>query len=105
MSDAHSPEEVKEHIRVYLYVFGALAVLTVVTVAVGYFHLPILPALVLALVIALIKGGLVASYFMHLMTEKRLIYWLLIMTLVFLLAMFALFVSAYHGQDGTLVVA
>jgi len=104
MAEMHSAEEIKAHVRVYLYVFGALAVLTIVTVAVGYYHLPIVPALIVALVIAVIKGGLVASYFMHLMTEKRLIYWLLIMTVVFLLAMFAIVVSAFHSQEGVHLV-
>ena len=59
-----TPEEVKKHVKVYVMVFGALAVLTIVTVAVSYLDLNILPALILALIIALVKGGLVASYFL-----------------------------------------
>ena len=105
MADLHSAEEVKKHIRVYLYVFGALAVLTVVTVAVAYFHLPIVPALIVALIIASIKGGLVASYFMHLVAEQKVIYWLLILTIVFLIAMFIVVVAAYHSQEGGYLVS
>jgi len=105
MADMHSAEEVKAHVRVYLYVFGALAILTMVTVAVGYYHLPIVPALIVALAIAIIKGGLVASYFMHLLTEQRLIYWLLLLTVAFLLAMFILVISAYHSQEGMHLVS
>ncbi len=104
MAQTHSVDEVKKHVRVYLMVFGALAVLTVVTVAVGYLHLPIGPALAVALVIALVKGGLVASYFMHLVSERKVIYWVLILTGVFLVCMFIIFVSAYHDQEGSVFV-
>lgn len=96
-----SVEEVKKHIRVYLTVFGALAVLTVVTVVVGYLHLPIWPALIAGLLIAMVKGGLVAGYFMHLVSEKKVIYWVLAVTVVFLICMFILFISAYHDQELT----
>jgi len=94
-----SVEEVKKHIRVYLTVFGALAVLTVVTVGVAYLNLPIWPALIVALLIASIKGGLVAGYFMHLVSEKKVIYWVLTITAGFLVFMFILFISAYHDQS------
>lgn len=105
MSDTHSTEEIQKHVRVYMMVFGSLAVLTVVTVAVGYLELSIIPALIVALFIACIKGGLVASYFMHLIDEKKLIYWLLIATAVFMFIMFALFISAYNSQEGGYLVA
>ena len=36
MSSDHSKESIQEHIRVYLMVFGALAVLTVITVLASY---------------------------------------------------------------------
>ncbi len=32
----HTPEAIKKHVRVYLMVFAALAVLTLVTVGVGF---------------------------------------------------------------------
>ena len=99
-----SVEEVKKHVRVYLTVFGALAVLTVVTVGVGYLRLPIWPALIIALIIASVKGGLVAGYFMHLISEKKVIYWILAGTFVFLICMFILFISAYHDQSLTAAV-
>lgn len=93
-----SAEDVKKHIRVYVTVFGALAVLTVVTVGVAYLDLPIWPALIVALFIASIKGGLVAGYFMHLVSEKKVIYWVLVVTVAFLVFMFILFISAHHDQ-------
>ena len=93
-------EDVRKHVRVYVAVFAALAVLTVVTVAVAYLDLSVVPALVVALLIATVKGGLVAGYFMHLLSEKRLITSLVVLTLGLLIAMFFLFTVAYFDQDG-----
>lgn len=100
MSDLTHVEDVKKHVRIYITVFAALAVLTVVTVAVGYLHLPIIPALIVALAIALVKGGLVAGYFMHLVSEEKLIRWLVWMSLGLLVTMFALFTIYYFDQQG-----
>ncbi len=81
---ADSIEEIRKHVRVYILVFAALAVLTVVTVAVSYLHIESVAVTVLiALFIASIKGGLVAGYFMHLVSEKQIIYWVLAVTVAF----------------------
>ena len=69
----NSPEAIKKEMRKYLAVFAALAALTVITVAISRFHLPTWQAVTLALVVASIKGGLVAAVFMHLISEKKLI--------------------------------
>ena len=103
MSDMTHVEDVKKHVRIYISVFAALAVLTIVTVAVGYLHLPIIPALVLALLIATIKGGLVAGYFMHLVSEERLIRGLVFMSVSLVIAMFVLFTIYYFDQGGEVV--
>lgn len=102
---ASSHEDIQKHVKTYYIVFGALAVLTVVTVGVAYLDLTIWPALILALFIALIKGSLVACYFMHLISEKKVILWMLVVTVVFLLCMFAIFIGAYHGQEGVHIVS
>ena len=67
--------EVKQHVRVYVLVFAALAVLTVVTVAISYIHLPTAPAIAVAMAVALLKVGLVACFFMQLISERRIIHW------------------------------
>ena len=97
-SENMTVEEVHKHIRVYLTVFAALAVLTVITVGVAYIHMPIVPALIVALIVASIKAGLVAGYFMHLIGEKKLIHSTLILTLVLFIAMVAIFLFAYYDQ-------
>ncbi len=77
------PQTIKKEIRTYLIIFLALAILTVVTVAISYLHLAIHLAVVLALVVATVKAGLVAGFFMHLISERQLIYSLLIFVVIF----------------------
>ena len=65
-------------------------VLTIVTVAISYLHLPVAMAVTVALIVATIKGALVACYFMHLVSEKKLILAVLILTVVFFVVLLAL---------------
>lgn len=104
MAEGHSIEDIRKHVRVYMMVFGALAVLTVVTVGVSYLDLPFAPALTLALVIASVKAGLVALYFMHLVSERKVIFWMLALTFAFLLALILLFIAAKNGHGGSVLV-
>jgi len=86
-ADTH---EIKKHVRKYITVFIALLCLTLVTVAISRLHLEVPVAITVALLIAGIKGSLVASYFMHLISEKKVIYATLILTVVFFAALMAL---------------
>jgi cytochrome c oxidase subunit 4 len=79
----HDVEAIRKHVKVYIAVFVALLVLTMVTVAVSYLHLDVQKAIAVALAIATIKASLVAAYFMHLINERKLIYWVLLLTVVF----------------------
>jgi cytochrome c oxidase subunit 4 len=82
--DHDSPEHIKREMRVYLMVLGALAVLTGATVYACYgLELPIHYAVMVALAIAGMKGFLVAGFFMHLLSERKLVYGILILTVVF----------------------
>src|SRR5919106_4948562 len=82
--------DIDKHVRVYITVFVALMVLTVITVAVSYLDLSVPIAVTVALFVAIIKGSLVAGYFMHLISEKKLIYAVLVLTVVFFVALLAL---------------
>lgn len=75
--------DIDRHVRVYITVFVALMALTLITVSVSYLHLPIATAVTVALIVATIKGSLVASYFMHLISEKKLIFAVLALTVLF----------------------
>ena len=80
---SHSPEAIKKEVRTYVAVFAALAALTVITVGVSYLHLPLKEAITLALVIASVKGTLVAAFFMHLISEKKIIWLILTFAAIF----------------------
>jgi cytochrome c oxidase subunit 4 len=82
--------DIDRHVRIYITVFVALMALTIVTVAVSRFHLPLPIAVSVALLVATVKGSLVACYFMHLISEKKLIYAVLALTAVFFAALLAL---------------
>lgn len=96
-----SPEHIKKEIRVYLMVFGALTLLTAATVGVIYLgQMPVHIAIAIALAIASMKGFLVAGFFMHLLSEKKLIYSLLLLTVIFFVFLLALPMGAFHNTFG-----
>jgi cytochrome c oxidase subunit 4 len=99
--DHNSPENIAREIRVYYMIFGSLAVLTGVTVAACYwFELPLHYAVAVALTIASIKGFLVAGFFMHLLSEKKLIYSVLILTVIFFVVLVLLPLGTTHSRHG-----
>jgi cytochrome c oxidase subunit 4 len=77
------------HVRGYIGIFGALLVLTLVTVGVSYLHLPTAPTVVLGLAIATAKATLVVLFFMHLKGERPMVYWPLALTMFLFAALFA----------------
>jgi cytochrome c oxidase subunit 4 len=95
--DTHAADDIRSHVKTYYMIFGALMVLTVVTVGVSYLHLPVAGAIVVALIVATIKGSLVALFFMHLLHERKVIYWVLALTVVFFI--FLMFVPLATNLD------
>ena len=87
----HSHDDVSHHVKRYLFVFYALIVGTLITVAVSWVHIDSVALTVaIALFIACIKGFLVAGYFMHLISEKKMIYGILAATVFFFAGLMAL---------------
>jgi cytochrome c oxidase subunit 4 len=82
--------DIDKHVRVYITVFVALMILTIITVAISYLDLSVPMAVTVAMIVALIKGSLVAGYFMHLVSEKKLIYAVLALTVAFFVVLLAL---------------
>ena len=90
--------DIDRHVRIYITVFVSLMALTIITVAISYLHLPLALAVTVALLVATIKGTLVACFFMHLISEKKLIYAVLALTAIFFVALLAL--PAITHQNG-----
>jgi cytochrome c oxidase subunit 4 len=90
--------DIDRQVKIYITVFVALMALTIVTVAISYLDLSTPMAIALALVVATVKGALVACYFMHLISEKRLIYVVLAITAIKFVALLAL--PAFTHSNG-----
>ena len=79
----HSDQEsIRKSIKTYVMVGAALFVFTGITVAVNQVHLAVPLAITVALIIATMKGSMVASVFMHLSHERKWIYGALILTVI-----------------------
>ena len=92
MAEGHA--ELQSHRRACMVVFWTLMVLTVMTVGAAYIpHVPKPAAITLALIIASIKGTLVSLYFMHLVSEKKLIYGAVGLTLFFFMCLMVLIIG------------
>ena len=92
----HSPQEVAKHVKVYIGIFVALLVGTVVTVGLNAVHFDSIKLTVaIALFVAVIKASLVACYFMHLISEKKMIYVILGFTAFFFVGLMFITLSAY----------
>jgi cytochrome c oxidase subunit 4 len=98
MDAAHSPEAIRKQVRGYIVVFVTLMALTIITVGISYLHLSVGPAVALALLVATVKASLVASYFMHLISERKIIYGTLILTGLFLILLLVLPVSHFFDN-------
>ena len=98
----HSDHDVHHAVRKYILVFVALLIGTVITVG-AYFLGPALGinsvglTIAVALFIATIKAFLVAGYFMHLMSEKKMIYSILASTAFFFVGL--MFLTIWAMQD------
>ncbi len=96
--------DISKHIRGYLIIGGTLIVGTVLTVLASQVELGHTWNIVLALVIATIKASLVALYFMHLISEKQMIYIVLAFTAFFFCALLGLTLFANADFPATTVI-
>src|SRR6476661_7578180 len=84
------PAAVRKSVRGYMTIGAMLLVFTGVTVAANQFHFAVPIAISIALIIATMKGSMVAAVFMHLSHEKRLVYGTLLLTAAFFLVLLLL---------------
>lgn len=90
--DAHF----SEHVRRYLYVFYALIFGTIITVLASFIPFGSRAINVaVALFIACGKASLVAGYFMHLISERKMIYGIMAFTVFFFIGLMFLTVLSF----------
>src|SRR5882757_2214459 len=111
MSDSHGPEpaaeaapshdhghDVSKHVKGYLFIGALLIVFTGITVALSYVNFGSQNAnIIVAMIVATFKAGLVAAIFMHLKGEKWLIWKFLLFTVFFACGLF--FLTWLHWID------
>lgn len=96
----HGHHDVGKEIRKYMLVFGALIIGTILTVAVSYVELhPHWKNIAIGLVIATVKAGLVAAFFMHLIDERKLIYSVLGATVFFFIGLMYLTIWSMEPES------
>jgi len=101
LANTHAIDEHHEHISplsMYFGIFGALLVLTVITVGVSFAGLGT-ASIYVAMFVAVIKASLVAGYFMHLKWDEKLNVLIFVASLLFMTIFFVL-VSADIGYRG-----
>ena len=89
------------NIKKYLMIGAALLVFTVITVAANQLHFAVPLAITVALVIAITKGSMVASVFMHLSDERKWIYGSLLLTVVFFIVLMSVPIFTVMDTIGT----
>ena len=95
--DGHDAHDVAKHIRKYVFVGITLLVFTGITVGLSYVNFGTQKANVaVAMVVATFKAGLVGAIFMHLSSEKKSIYRILIFTFFFVFVLFWLTYLAWY---------
>ena len=83
--------DIASHIPLYWKVFVALLAGTVITVGLYSVHFDSVAVTVaIAMFVASIKAFLVAGYFMHLLSEKKMIYSILAVTVFFFIGLMGL---------------
>ncbi len=101
MSDHHG-HDVHQEVRRYLIVFGCLFVGTILTVGAYYLHLPsVALTIAVALFIATVKAFLVAGFFMHLISEKKMIYGIMAATVFFFIGL--MYLTVWSMQPTSLI--
>ena len=86
----------------YLSIFISLIIFTAVSVYVHSLHLNPALSITFILSLAFLQAALSVCYFMHLISERKTIYIVLIFTVIFFLSMILLICSGYFNHpEGT----
>ena len=95
------PAAVQKSVRNYMTIGVMLLIFTGIIVAASYFNLAIPAAITVALIIAAMKGSMVAAVFMHLSHEKQWIYGALLLTVLFFIILMFVPIATISDTIGT----
>ena len=93
---AQPHDHFSHHVRRYLFVFYALLFGTLITVGASYIPFGVRAInIAVALFIAIAKASLVACYFMHLISERKMIYVVMAFTAFFFVGLMFLTIWSF----------
>jgi cytochrome c oxidase subunit 4 len=95
------PAQMKQNVRKYMMIGALLLLFTGITVAANQVHLAVPLAVTVALIIATMKGSMVAAVFMHLSHERKWIYGALLLTVVFFIVLMCVPIFTTMDTIGT----
>jgi cytochrome c oxidase subunit IV len=95
------PAAIKKSVRGYMMIGATLLLFTAITVAANQVHLAVPIAVTVALIIATMKGSMVAAVFMHLSHERKWIYGSLLLTVVFFIVLMSIPLFTTMDNIGT----
>jgi cytochrome c oxidase subunit 4 len=95
------PAAIKKSVRGYMTIGATLLLFTAITVAANQVHLAVPVAVTVALIIATMKGSMVAAVFMHLSHERKWIYGSLLLTVVFFVVLMSIPLFTTMDSIGT----
>jgi len=98
-------EATRKTIKLYFAIGAALLVFTGLTVGANQLHFAVPAAITVALIIAIMKGSMVASVFMHLSHERKWIYGSLILTVLFFIVLMTIPLFTILDDIGTPIKA
>jgi caa(3)-type oxidase subunit IV len=100
MSNQPDSHDIEQQKRKYLMVFAALIVFTLITVGASYLHIQSTAiSVAVAMAVSCIEALLVGGIMMHLFSERKIIYFVLVLTFVFFTAL--MFLILWANQPGT----
>ena len=100
MSASHAHAHAEGSTRLYMSVWAALLVMTLIEVFLAYEQLPTGPMLIILMGLSLIKAALIVSYFMHLRFEQfSLVLTLVPMWIIVTLLLFVFFPDSFRLQE------
>ena len=93
-----SAQDIKQEVKKHLLIYGLLLFLTAVNFIVSKLSLLGDQTVFFVLTLAFVQGILIAGYFMHLISERKLIHFVLIITVIFFLGLLFLPVMQFWGK-------
>jgi cytochrome c oxidase subunit 4 len=93
----YEAEDVSRNVKIYVIVFTTLSALTILTVLLSFVDLPTHHAAGAVIVVASVKASLIAAFFIHLISERKVILFPLLLCSAFLVALMALPVLTQTG--------